>query len=171
MSNLREPPSGAFLEGDEAAPDASPGDVVLVWDPATSTWVSRKLTAGGSLAPAPMALMPLAWDADAEEWTASHEIQLGRSISPVGLVPVVSVSSFGVYLTPVDGVTTDYGFGVRGVGDFLTARCTDAGALLGAFFGATPTTRQSVTGATDPEALDSLIAALVTLGLITDDRP
>ncbi len=38
------------------------------------------------------------------------------------------------------------------------------------FFDASPVPKQSITGATTQEQVDSLVAALVALGLVTDDR-
>lgn len=44
-----------------------------------------------------------------------------------------------------------------------------ADATVG-FFGAAPVVRQSITGVTTQEQIDSLVAALVAFGLVTDDR-
>lgn len=38
------------------------------------------------------------------------------------------------------------------------------------FLGAAPVARQSITGATEQQQIDSIVAALVALGLATDDR-
>lgn len=44
------------------------------------------------------------------------------------------------------------------------------GAMAAGFLGAAPVVRQSITGATTQDQVDSLVAALVAFGLVSDDR-
>lgn len=53
--------------------------------------------------------------------------------------------------------------------DFVTGASFAAGIPLG-FFGAAPVGVQSITGATTQLQVDSIVAALVAFGLVTDDR-
>lgn len=46
----------------------------------------------------------------------------------------------------------------------------DGAAIVSGFFGATPVTRPIITGATEQEQIDSLVDALVALGLVEDGR-
>lgn len=49
----------------------------------------------------------------------------------------------------------------------VRVQCDAAGV---GFFGVSPVPRQSITGTTEQEQIDSIVAALVALGLATDDR-
>lgn len=55
-----------------------------------------------------------------------------------------------------------------------TVNMTAAGLAFGStalgFFGATPVAQPSITGALPQDQIDSLVSALVALGLVTDDR-
>lgn len=50
---IRKPPSGNFLIGDTDAPNATAGQVLLVWDPDGNPpgWVSRKLPSSEAVTP------------------------------------------------------------------------------------------------------------------------
>ncbi|HEY3495622.1 MAG TPA: hypothetical protein VGK73_13085 [Polyangiaceae bacterium] len=51
----------------------------------------------------------------------------------------------------------------------MAASGENSAAEIG-FLGATPAPRQSITGTTEQEQIDSIVTALVNLGLVTDDR-
>lgn len=91
----------------------------------------------------------------------------------------ILIKSDGLFIDYVDGaLITRYHIG-SGLHDFqingtsILKMDYDTGSTttrLG-FFGVTPVTAQTVTGATETDVLESLITALVNFGLIIDGRP
>lgn len=125
---------------------------------------------GTTLTDAPHPQMPLVWDNDAGVWRAQYAFTLYYTGgSPLGLYPIV-FSEFGVYVE-YGGASHNMGLGVLGVQDALTfGVSSDGSSARLAFFGAPVTDRQSITGATTADQVESIIATLVALGLATDDR-
>lgn len=165
---LRQASSGEILSGE------NDGDV-LVWNAAAGEWESGE--PGTALPDGTYAGEPLAWDGAA--WIAS---------------PIIAVQSIGAQ-DPFAGVSIDASAGaltLNGAGSSVTIAGTGpqmaalAGTTLAllvdgvqrfqaddtglAFFGEPPVARPSITGATTQNQVDSIVAALVALGLVTDDR-
>jgi hypothetical protein len=81
---------------------------------------------------------------------------LGGRFSTANSVESVQ-HSFSLYSEPTGNLTA---FQMGGL----------AGEVTMAFFGVPLVTRPSITGVTPTDQIDSLVAALVALGLVTDDR-
>lgn len=164
---LRQSPSGDYIEGDPDAAEATPGQVILIWNPAESRWESRTLAPSGTvLAPGTVDHQPLVWDEGTETWI------------PATLIVVNLINDFnGNGIT----VSADGKIDIRGLPILLgssdgtngAVRCDRQGvaeAARAGFLDAEPVERQSVEGATTQDQLDSLIAGLVLLGFVTDNR-
>lgn len=127
---------------------------------------------------------PLCWDGSA--WVPFFEVRVGAVVSKDGSsanipfpdatpgFPTVCqwfVESANIMQVERDNVA--FLRRVTFIGETinpLVLEAPDAGAPRAGFFGATPVAVQSITGATTQDQVDSLVAALVAFGMVTDDR-
>lgn len=144
--------------------ESNAGGVVLVGD-ATSTTLGFQLPGGGAFLRFDAAGF-LVQDAAAlnylrittAQWEAAAAVIMTLSASGAGLVLDPSGAELGI--APGQSLRLSVN-GVRRV------ECDDTG--LG-FFGAPPVGQQSIVGVTTQDQVDSIVAALVALGFVTDDR-
>lgn len=178
---LRQGSSGEIVEGD------NDGDV-LVWNATDRLWDPG--AAGGSIAPGSYDGQPVKWNGaeyvplapggDALKLDRIESIDSPSSAISIGVGGVTvqgETAQLSDNLTNASVLATNDRFQAAfndGVAPSVTVVGNADGLQLGAsalgFFQAAPVARPSITGATVQEQIDSLVSALVALGLVSDDR-
>lgn len=157
---------------------------VIQWSRTIQRWV---LVSQGSTAPnAINGATQIAFDGMTELDYGGASIQAGngdagaKTGGTIGMFAGASTDGFGGNINIATGqsdagdeligtLNIQFGNNVWLTGSFANGVVLAAGIKLG-FFGAAAVDKQSITGATTQLQVDSIVAALVALGLVSDDR-
>jgi len=144
--------AGGVVGLPEGLPNGTFDGEPLVWDAGTTSWVPRASVTVDSI--------------DAQDVAGpGSSLLLLRGRTVIDREDALQVG----YLA---GSATHIFYALVGGATALKYEADDATATLKLRFydNGTPAARPSITGATPTDALESVIAALVALGLVTDDR-